>query len=135
MDPGDVATAFRERPAVHRFPSSMAARVQKLCAALAAEYGGDASQVWADASDGEDLYKRLCALPGIGDMKARTLVKMTGKYWRPDLPGWEAAAPTWPTLADVTTTEERIEYQTKKRAHKAAMRAEGKLPSPRRRKT
>ena len=107
----------------------MAVRVQKLCAALVSEYGGDASRVWNEAADGADLYKRLNGLPGIGEMKARTLVKMTGKYWRPELPGWEEAGPKWPTLADVCTTDERVAYQTKKRAHKAELRAQGKLPT------
>jgi uncharacterized HhH-GPD family protein len=127
VDPGKFEAAFRERPAIHRFPASMAQRVQKMCATIAADYGGDSAAIWNGASNGKDLYNRLRAIPGIGEMKARTIVKLVGQYWRPDLPDWEQEAPTWPTLADVRTKDERISYQTKKRAHKAKLRAEGKL--------
>ena len=126
IDPGKFEAAFRERPAIHRFPNSMAARVQKMCATLTDDYDGDPSNIWRQAKDGEDLYARLRKIPGIGEMKARTIVKLVGQYWRQDLPGWEKAAPTWPTLADVRTRDERVAYQTKKRAHKAALRAAGK---------
>jgi uncharacterized HhH-GPD family protein len=124
VDPGIFEAAFRERPAIHRFPASMAERVQKMCAAIASDYDGDPANIWNDATDGKDLYTRLRAIPGIGEMKARTIVKLVGQYWRPDLPDWKSEAPTWPTLADVRTRDERIAYQTKKRAHKAKLRAE-----------
>jgi uncharacterized HhH-GPD family protein len=127
VDPGKLEAAFRERPAIHRFPASMAQRVQKMCAAITSEYGGDSAEIWNGASDGKDLYTRLRAIPGIGEMKARTIVKLVGQYWRPELPDWQSQAPTWPTLADVRTKDERIAYQTKKRAHKAKLRAEGKI--------
>src|SRR5207248_5984241 len=65
----DLEPAFREKPAVHRFPGSMATRIRELAAYVAGEYGGDASRVWRDAKDGDDLKKRLAALPGFGDMK------------------------------------------------------------------
>jgi uncharacterized HhH-GPD family protein len=126
VDPGKLEAAFRERPAIHRFPASMAQRVQKMCATIAADYGGDSAEIWNRASDGKDLYTRLRAIPGIGEMKARTIVKLVGQYWRPELPDWQTEAPTWPTLADVRTKDERVAYQTKKRAHKARLRAEGK---------
>ena len=79
MDPEELATAFRQRPALHRFPGAMAGRVQALCAYLVADYGGDASRVWTDARDGRDLQARLLALPSIGDMKARSLIAILGK--------------------------------------------------------
>jgi uncharacterized HhH-GPD family protein len=126
MDSVKLEAAFRERPAIHRFPASMAARVQKLCAAIADDYDGDAAAIWNGATDGKDLHARLRVLPGIGEMKARTIVKLVGLYWRPGLPDWQTYAPTWPTLADVRTRDERIAYQTQKRAHKAKLRAEGK---------
>jgi uncharacterized HhH-GPD family protein len=127
VDPGKFEMAFRERPAIHRFPASMAERVQKMCATIAADYGGDAAEIWNGAGDGKDLYQRLRAIPGIGEMKARTIVKLVGQYWRTELRDWKSEAPTWPTLADVRTKDERVAYQTKKRAHKAKMRAEGKI--------
>jgi len=73
MDPGDLETAFRERPALHRFPGNMAKRTQALCATIADTYAGDAARIWTDAANGPDLEKRLLALPGIGEMKAKAL--------------------------------------------------------------
>src|SRR3989440_12889017 len=69
----DLEPAFREKPAVHRFPGSMAARVQDLAAVVADEYGGAAPPLWRDATDAADLRRRIAALPGFGDMKIRTL--------------------------------------------------------------
>jgi uncharacterized HhH-GPD family protein len=123
MDPGELDRAFRERPALHRFPGTMAMRTQELCAAIASEYGGDAARVWNEASDGEDLQQRLLDLPGIGPMKARSLIAILGKRFGIKPPGWEDVAPSHPTLGDVDSVEALLEYQAKKRAHKAAMRA------------
>src|SRR5207248_6861112 len=75
----DLEPAFREKPAVHRFPGSMATRIQDLAAAVAEEYGGDASRIWRDASDAADLRRRIAALPGFGDMKIRTLAAILAK--------------------------------------------------------
>ena len=69
MDPAELEAAFRETPAIHRFPGSMAQRVQELCAVVADEYGGDAERVWTEATDAADLRKRIGALPGFGKMK------------------------------------------------------------------
>src|SRR5207247_8277009 len=78
MDPGELDRAFRERPALHRFPGTMASRTQDLCAAIASEYGGEAARVWNEATDGRDLQQRLLDLPGIGPMKARSLIAIIG---------------------------------------------------------
>ncbi len=126
MDPDELATAFRTPPAIHRFPGSMAARAQDLAAFVAAQYDGDVSRVWTEARDGKDLEKRLLALPGIGEMKAKTLIAILGKRYGVQPPGWEAVAPTWPTLADVDSAEALASYQAGKRAHKAELRAQGK---------
>ena len=123
MDPGELDHAFRERPALHRFPGTMASRTQDLCAAIASEYGGDAARVWTEATDGRDLQQRLLDLPGIGPMKARSLIAILGKRFGIKPPGWEEVAPTHPTLGDVDSVEALEAYQAKKRAHKAAMRA------------
>jgi len=124
MDPGELDRAFRERPALHRFPGTMAMRTQELCAAIASEYDGDAARVWNEASDGEDLQQRLLDLPGIGPMKARSLIAILGKRFGVKPPGWEDVAPTHPTLGDVDSVEALLEYQAKKRAYKAKLRAE-----------
>jgi uncharacterized HhH-GPD family protein len=125
LDPAALEAAFRERPALHRFPGSMAGRVRELCAVVAAEYGGDASRAWTEARDGADLEARLRALPGIGEMKAKTLVGLLAKRYGVRPPGWEAVAPTYPTLADVDSAAALAEYQEQKRAWKASQKAAG----------
>ncbi len=124
MDPGELDAVFRQRPAIHRFPGNMAKRVQELCAAIAAMYGGDASRVWTEARDGADLERRLLALPGIGEMKARTIIAVLAKRLGVRPIGWQAVAPDHPTLGDVDSPEALASYQAGKRAHKAIMRAE-----------
>jgi endonuclease III len=109
----------------HRFPGTMAMRTQELCAAIATDYDGDAARVWTEASDGKDLQQRLLDLPGIGPMKARSLIAILGKRFGIKPPGWEDVAPSHPTLGDVDSVEALLDYQAKKRAHKAAMRAAG----------
>jgi uncharacterized HhH-GPD family protein len=123
MDPEALGAAFRARPALHRFPGAMAARVQELCAVVARDFDGDASRVWTEARDGADLDARLRALPGIGEMKAKTLVGLLAKRFGVCPAGWEAVAPTYPTLADVDSAEALARYQERKRALKASQRA------------
>jgi uncharacterized HhH-GPD family protein len=125
MEPEALAEAFRQRPAIHRFPGSMAGKVQALCAAIAREYGNDASRVWTDARDARDLEKRLLGLPGIGPMKAKTILAVLGKRFGVKPAGWDDVAPTHPTLGDVDSPEALASYQAGKRAYKAAMRAGG----------
>ena len=117
----DLEPAFRERPAVHRFPGTMAKRVQELAAIVDEDYGGDASRLWRDAKDGADLRKRIADLPGFGEMKIKSLSAVLAKRF-----GVEAAqeiAPNHPTLGDVDSAQALEQYQAKKRAHKAEMRA------------
>jgi uncharacterized HhH-GPD family protein len=123
MDPAELQTVFRQRPALHRFPGAMAGRVQALCAFVVAAYDGDASRVWAGARDGRDLQARLLALPSIGDMKARSLLAILGKRFGVRLPGLDAVMPTHPTLGDVDSAEALASYQASKRAWKVAHRA------------
>jgi uncharacterized HhH-GPD family protein len=123
MDPGELERAFREKPALHRFPGTMAARTQELCAAIVSEYGGDGARVWSDAADGRELERRLLGLPGIGPMKARSLIAILGKRFGIRPPGWEEVAPRYPTLGDVDSPQALAEYQERKRAHKAFLRA------------
>ncbi|HYM64543.1 MAG TPA: HhH-GPD-type base excision DNA repair protein [Gaiellaceae bacterium] len=124
MDPAELERVFRERPALHRFPGSMAARTRELCATLARDYDGDPERTWADAADAGELEARLLALPGIGPMKAKTLMAVLAKQFGVRPPGWEARMPRHPTLGDVDSTEALLAYQAQKRAHKAARRAE-----------
>ena len=120
-DPERLEEVFRERPAIHRFPGSMAHRVQELCAQIVDEYDGDAARVWTGARDGAELRRRIGALPGFGPMKITGLGSVLAKRF-----GVEAAqelVPSHPTLGDVDSPEALAEYQAKKRAHKAALRA------------
>lgn len=125
MDPSALEAAFREKPALHRFPGTMAGRVQELCRHVTAEYGGDASRIWTGAMDGRDLEARLLRIPGIGPMKAKSLIGILGRRFGVQPPGWEDVAPTYPTLADVDSAEALAQYQDQKRAHKAELRAKG----------
>jgi uncharacterized HhH-GPD family protein len=125
MDPGELEEAFRARPAIHRYPGNMARRVQELCAVVAEDYGGRADRVWLEADSGKDLEKRLLDLPGIGPMKARSLIAILVKRFGVRPPGWEEVAPTHPTLGDVDSYEALEAYQEKKRAYKASLRAAG----------
>jgi uncharacterized HhH-GPD family protein len=123
MDGEALAAVFRTPPALHRFPGSMAGKVQALCAAIATDYGNDASRVWGEASDGADLRKRLLDLPGIGEMKARAIIAILGKQLGYSVPGLAEVMPTTPTLGDVDSPEALATYQAGKRAMKAEARA------------
>ena len=121
-DPADLEALFRQPPAIHRFPGSMAKRVHDLARHVADEYDGHAERVWTEATDAKDLERRIRALPGFGDMKVLALSAVLAKRF-----GVEAAkplAPSFPTLGDVDSVEALHEYQAAKRAHKAARRAE-----------
>ena len=125
MDPEMFADVFRRPPALHRFPGNMAKRTQDLCRAIADGYGGDAARIWTEASDARDLHARLIALPGIGEMKAGTIVALLAKQLGVRPAGWEAVIPDHPTLGDVDSPESLAEYQAGKRARKAEARARG----------
>src|SRR5512144_2002800 len=100
-DPAELDRVFRERPALHRFPGSMAGKVAALCAAIAERYDGDASRIWREARNGADLQARLLELPGIGEMKARSILAILGKRFGVTLPGMAGVMPRHPTLGDV----------------------------------
>ena len=117
----DLEPAFRERPAVHRFPGTMAKRVRELAAVVDEDYDGDASRLWRDAKDGADLRKRIANLPGFGEMKVKSLSAVLAKRF--GVQAAEEIAPNHPTLGDVDSAQALEEYQAKKRAHKAKMRA------------
>src|SRR5207247_10006132 len=103
LDPARVEAAFRERPAVHRFPGSMAARVQELCAVVEEEYRGDASRLWREAGDAAELRRRIGALPGFGEMKIRTLASVLAKRF--GVRAAEELAPSHHSLGDIDSPE------------------------------
>ncbi|TML95126.1 MAG: DNA repair protein [Actinobacteria bacterium] len=120
-DPAKLEQHFREKPAIHRFPGSMAKRVQELAAVVEDEYGGNAERVWTDATDGADLRRRLESLPGFGKMKVTSLGAVLAKRF--DVAAAQELVPNHPTLGDVDSPQALEDYQAKKRAHKAEMRA------------
>jgi uncharacterized HhH-GPD family protein len=120
MDPSALEVIFRDKPALHRYPGSMAKRTHALCAFLVEHYDGRADAVWTDAETGDELYTRVVALPGFGPAKARIFVGLLGKRLGVTPSGWEAVAADWPSIADVDTFERVGEIREKKRAMKAA---------------
>jgi uncharacterized HhH-GPD family protein len=125
MDPGELEKVFVRKPSLHRYPAVMARRTQNLCAALVSEYDGDPERVWNEAASGEELRRRLLELPGIGEMKVRSLTAILVKQYGIRPPGWEAVVPTHPTLGDVDSPEALGRYQEAKRAYKAKRKGEG----------
>jgi uncharacterized HhH-GPD family protein len=113
----DLEPLFREKPAIHRFPGSMAGRVRELAATVTEEYGGDASRLWTEASDGADLRRRIAALPGFGEMKVKSLGAVLAKRF--GVPVAQELVPAHPTLGDVDSAQALTDYQAAKRAHKA----------------
>lgn len=91
-DPDELVAIFSEPPALHRFPGSMAKRVQEVCRHLLDEYGGKADRVWKTAADGHELLRRMKAMPGFGDQKAKIFVALLGKRLGAAPEGWAAAA-------------------------------------------
>jgi uncharacterized HhH-GPD family protein len=122
-DPDRLLAVFRERPALHRFPGTMATRVRAMCAFIDEHYDDDAARIWEDAQSGADLRNRLAELPGIGALKVSSILVLLARQYGVELPGLEEELPDHPTLGAVTSAEELAAYQAAKRAHKAAMRA------------
>jgi uncharacterized HhH-GPD family protein len=117
----DLEPVFRERPAIHRFPGSMAKKIHALAAHVAVRYDGDAGRIWGEAESAEELDQRLRALPGYGDMKVGSLAAVLARRFGVAVA--EPLVPPHPTLGDVDSPEALADYQAGKRAHKAALRA------------
>ena len=113
----DLGPVFRERPAIHRFPGSMARRVHDLAVHVRDRYDGDASRVWTDAADSDALRANLAALPGFGEMKIKALGSVLAKQFGVDAAG--DLVPWHPTLGDVDSSQALADYQAAKRVHKA----------------
>ena len=120
MDPDALDRVFRERPALHRFPGNMARRVQAMTQAVVKDYGGDAGAVWREASDGDDLAKRISRLPGFGEMKTKIMISVLAKKFGVKPPGWEKHAASWHSVADVDSPETMAQARAVKREMKAA---------------
>lgn len=126
-DPDAFAKLCATPPAVHRFPGSMAARIQAVCRAIVADWGGDASAIWTEGTpDGAEVLKRLRTLPGFGDQKARIFLALLGKQYGYDGAGWREAAGdygeegSYRSVADIVDEASLTRVRENKRAAKAA---------------
>jgi uncharacterized HhH-GPD family protein len=113
----DLEPVFREKPAIHRFPGSMAQRVHELAVYVRDNYDGDAARVWTGAADGDELRANLAALPGFGEMKIKALGSVLAKRF--GVKAAEDLVPWHPTLGDVDSAQALADYQAAKREHKA----------------
>jgi uncharacterized HhH-GPD family protein len=122
---------FAQRPALHRFPKAMAARVQEVCRILVDRYDGDAQQLWTGAKDGKELLKRVSDLPGFGKQKAQIFVALLGKQFDVQPAGWREAAGSFGeagshySVADIVDADSLAKVRSHKQQMKAAAKASG----------
>ncbi|WP_308492014.1 HhH-GPD-type base excision DNA repair protein [Microbacterium terrisoli] len=129
-DPDAFAEAFRQTPAVHRYPGSMASRVQVLCRQVVEDWDGDAAAIWTrDEPTGAEVYTRLRTLPGFGEQKAKIFLALLGKQYGFTGAGWRAASGPYGddgslrSVADITSPETLAAVREFKRELKAAAKA------------
>ncbi|KXZ60364.1 HhH-GPD superfamily base excision DNA repair protein [Microbacterium laevaniformans] len=129
-DPDALVAAFQQSPAVHRYPGSMAGRVQALCRALEQDWGGDAAALWTQGDpDGATVLKRLKALPGFGEQKAKIFLALLGKQYGFTGAGWREAAGaygehgSYRSVADIVSPESLAKVREFKKAAKAAAKS------------
>jgi uncharacterized HhH-GPD family protein len=128
-NPEALAAVFGERPALHRFPKAMAARTQDLARLIVSEYAGDAAALWSTATSGAELLKRVAALPGFGEQKAKIFVALLGKQLGVRPPGWREAAGafgadgSYVSVADIIDDESLAKVRSYKQTLKAAAKA------------
>jgi uncharacterized HhH-GPD family protein len=133
FDPEALANIFSERPALHRFPKAMAARVQELARLLVGDYDGDAAAVWTTASSGAELLDRVSALPGFGAQKAKIFVAMLGKQFGVQPAGWRTAAGTFGEPGSYLSVADIVDEDSlgRVRAYKQSLKAAAKAKAPR----
>jgi len=130
-DTDALVELFAQRPALHRFPKAMAARVQEVCRILVERYDGDAAKLWSEAKDGKELLKRISDLPGFGKQKAQIMVALLGKQYGVQPKGWREAAGTFGeakvyySVADIVDEKSLVKVREHKQQMKAAAKAEG----------
>ena len=129
MDPAALEAVFRDKPALHRYPGSMAKRIQQLCQYLVQHHDGDAEAVWRDVDSGQELLKRLQELPGFGKQKAQIFLALLGKQLGVRPEGWPEAAgaygepKSFRSVADITGPESLAKVRAHKQETKAAAKA------------
>ena len=128
-DPDALAKVFATPPALHRFPGSMAGRVQEMCRVVAEDYDDDAANVWAGVKDADELLKRIEALPGFGKMKAKIFLALLGKQLGVRPKGWREASGdfgadrSYKSVADITDGKSLEKVRAYKKEMKAAAKA------------
>lgn len=131
-DPEALIAVFSQRPALHRYPRAMAARVQELCRVIVEDHDGDAGRIWAEAATGKDLLARVGRLPGFGPQKARIFIALLGKRLGVRPEGWREAAGTFGaegsfhSVADIVDEESLGRVRAHKQQAKAAAKATSK---------
>ena len=129
MDPEELGDIFRERPALHRYPGSMAGRVQAVCRVIADEYGNKADNIWKGVQSGDELMDRLRTLPGFGEQKAKIFAALLGKQLGICPEGWRKVttpygkAGSWLSVADITDPGSLAKVRATKKAMKAKAKA------------
>ena len=131
MDPEALAAAFTARPALHRYPGSMAARVQELAKVVVERYRGRTEEIWQGVGSGPELLRRVKELPGFGEQKAKIFVALLGKQLGVQPEGWETVSVpfsdpgTFRSVADITSADTLAKVRTFKQALKASKKAQG----------
>jgi uncharacterized HhH-GPD family protein len=130
LDPDELGDIFRERPALHRYPGSMAGRVQAVCRVVADEYANSADNIWKGVQSGEELMERLRTLPGFGDQKAKIFAALLGKQLGVRPEGWRKVTTPYGkegsslSVADITDPESLLKVRATKKAMKAKAKAQ-----------
>ena len=133
MDPDAFLAVCTEKPAIHRFPKAMAARIQGMCAVIAAKYANKGENIWKGVDDANELFLRLRELPGYGEEKAQIFVALLAKRFDVQPSGWKKAAGVFSdsnprTVADITSPETLLKVRAWKKAEKAADRDKQSRP-------
>jgi uncharacterized HhH-GPD family protein len=129
MDPEELGDIFRERPALHRYPGSMAGRVQAVCRVVADDYGNKADNIWKGVQSGAELLERLRTLPGFGEQKAKIFAALLGKQLGVCPDGWRKVTTPYGregsslSVADITDPESLLKVRATKKAMKAKAKA------------
>ena len=118
VDPEALEAVFKEKPALHRFPGSMAKRVQAVCEHLVSEYDGSVEGLWTNVKSADQLMERLLAIPGFGEYKARIYLGLLAKRFEVKPRGYTKYLPTWPSIVDVQSPDDLADLKARKKAWK-----------------
>ncbi|NNK91832.1 MAG: Fe-S cluster assembly protein HesB [Acidimicrobiia bacterium] len=118
LDPEKLEALFKEKPALHRFPGSMAKRVQAVCGHLVDEYDGEPAGLWEGVETAAEIKKRMMQLPGFGEYKARVYFGVLAERFGVRPEGWEDVVPDWPYVAEITDFSQIDDFKARKKAWK-----------------